>query len=93
MITQARSEPGIPVGVEELDANPWLLNVENGTLDLQIVEFRNHDKDDLLTKMVPIQYDAAATCPQFDAFLDQIMLGNTDLINYLWRIMGYSLTG
>src|SRR5262249_46170632 len=33
MLHLAESEPGIPIEAETLDRDPWLLNVENGTLD------------------------------------------------------------
>jgi putative DNA primase/helicase len=47
----------------------------------------------LLTKLVPVRYDPMATCPRWDAFLDQIMAGNQALIAYLQRAVGYALTG
>ena len=34
MIRTAQDEPGIPVKPEAFDADPWLLNCTNGTLDL-----------------------------------------------------------
>jgi D5 N terminal like len=47
------------VGVEDdrLDADPWLLNVENGTVDLRTGRRRNHDPRDLLTKLAPVRAD------------------------------------
>ncbi|HHV62226.1 MAG TPA: hypothetical protein GXX51_06270, partial [Firmicutes bacterium] len=38
MVGLAASEPGIPVLPEDLDRDPWLLNVMNGTLDLRTGE-------------------------------------------------------
>ena len=42
MISLAQSEPGIPIRIDELDHNPWLLNVKNGTLDLKGGDLRDH---------------------------------------------------
>src|SRR5262249_15053448 len=40
MIELAKSEAGIPITPDKLDSNPWLLNVENGTLDLRTGDLR-----------------------------------------------------
>ncbi len=93
MIHLAESEPGIPVLPEDLDSDPWLLNCENGTLDLRTGELRPHSRDDLVTKIVAAEYDETASCPQWTAFLERIMGGNADLIVYLQRVVGYALTG
>ena len=43
-IELAQSEPGIPVRADELDADPWLLNVRNGVVDLRTGELREPDR-------------------------------------------------
>jgi putative DNA primase/helicase len=93
MIEGAQDEPGIPVLPEALDADPWLLNCTNGTLDLQTGTLRPHERADLLTRCIPVAYEAAALCPTWDAFLDRIMAGNQRLIRFLQRAVGYALTG
>ena len=93
MIALAQSEPGIPVSPDDLDADPWLLCVANGTVDLRTGELREHRRDDLITKWTPVAYDQRAECPQWAAFLDTIMAGKQPLINFLQRTTGYSLSG
>jgi len=93
MVRLARSEPVIPVTVDKLDRNPWLLNVRNGTLDLRTGELRPHRREDLLTRLAPVDYDPDATCPTWLAFLDRITAGNQNLIQFLQRAIGYTLTG
>ena len=56
------AERGIPVLVHELDADPWALNVANGTLNLKTGELREHDQKDLCTKLAPAAYLADADC-------------------------------
>ncbi len=93
MISLAASEPGIPVLPDQLDADPWLLNCLNGTLDLRTGELRPHKREDLITRVLPITYDPTATCPKWEAFLNRIMAGNQNLIRFIQRAVGYSLTG
>jgi P4 family phage/plasmid primase-like protien len=93
MIKQAQSEPGIPILPGNLDGDKWLLNTLSGTVDLKTGKLREHRRQDLLTKMAPVFYEPAATCPMWLAFLDRIMAGNQDLIAFLQRAIGYALTG
>jgi putative DNA primase/helicase len=77
----------------ELDANPYLLNLENGTLDLRTGKLKPHHPDDLLTKVAPVRFDAAATCPLFLAFLGRVLNQDQQLIRFIQKALGYSLTG
>jgi P4 family phage/plasmid primase-like protien len=83
----------LPVRPEDLDRDPWLLNVNNGTLDLLTGELRGHRREDLITKRIPIDYDPNARAPLFLAFLERIFAGNTRLIAFVQKAAGYSLTG
>ncbi len=93
MVDLARSEPGIPVLPDELDSDPWLLNVLNGTLDLRTGQLKRHDKRDLITRVTPAAYDPEARAPTWGDFLNRIMGGNPQLMDFLQRAVGYSLTG
>ncbi|MGH9426934.1 MAG: hypothetical protein ACRD2L_11615, partial [Terriglobia bacterium] len=44
----------VPVLPKQFDTNPWLLTVSNGTLDLKTGELRSHNREDLLTKSIPL---------------------------------------
>jgi putative DNA primase/helicase len=89
----ARDEPEIQADVADFDSVSHLLNVLNGTLDLRTGDLRPHSREDMLTKLVPIKYDAHARCPQWDAFLARIFNGNQNLIRFMRRAIGYTLTG
>ncbi len=89
----ARDLEGIPVYPEELDANPWLVNCLGGTLDIKHRQIRPHTREDLLTKIAPVEYDPEAICPAWDAFLQQIMGGSEEMVEYLQKAVGYSMTG
>lgn len=93
MLSLAKSEPDITILENELDADPWLLNVANGTLDMRTRKLHAHRARDRHTKMAPVVADPQAACPQWEAFLNEIMDGNTSLISFLQRAVGYALTG
>lgn len=80
---------------EELDRNDYLLNLQNGTLDLSENEpkFLEHNPDMLLSKICNVEYDPAADCSEWKNFLLEIMQGDTEKITYLQKIAGLSLTG
>ena len=62
--------PGIIVNHEQLDSDPWLLNVANGTIDLRTGELRPHNPDDLCTMQAPVAYDPNAVAPLWDKCLE-----------------------
>jgi putative DNA primase/helicase len=93
MLTIAKSSEAIAITHHELDADPWLLNVENGTIDLRTGELRAHRRADHITKLAPVIFDAAAKAPTWDRFIDQAMAGNAALVDFLRRLIGYALTG
>lgn len=93
MVQVARTMPSITVAHERLDADPMLLNVANGTIELRSGELRPHRRDDLLTKRAPVVFDPHATAPTWDAFLLRAMGGSSELVAFLQRLIGYALTG
>ena len=80
-----------PVRPEDLDARPELLNCTNGTLDLETGEFREHRREDLLTKMSGVDYDQNAACPAWLAHLDLVFRGDAEVISAFQEMVGYSL--
>lgn len=93
MIRLGRSEEGLQFLPDDLDRDPWLLNVLNGTLNLRTGKLRPHDRADQISKLVPVAYDPEATCPGWDCFLQTIMAEDADLVGFLRRVAGYCLTG
>jgi putative DNA primase/helicase len=93
LLKLTRSERGIPVTTDELNRDPWAWNCINGTLDLRTGELRPHRREDMLTQLCPTPYVPDAQCPTFLAFLRRIMQDNRDLIAFIQRAVGMSLTG
>jgi putative DNA primase/helicase len=93
ILEMAATEPEVAREQGLFDSNDWLLNVENGTLDLKTGALRAHAKDDHITKLAPVEYDETAACERWDEFLLEIMNGDEELVDFLQRAVGYSLTG
>jgi putative DNA primase/helicase len=47
----------------------------------------------MITGLIDLPYEPAATCPTFEAFLRRVLGGDNDLISYVQKAVGYSLTG
>lgn len=93
MLKLAQSEPGIPVLPDEFDADPWLFNAANGTIDLRTGLLQEHRREDLLTCLSPVPFDPKAQYPEFEKFMYQIMNNNNALVEFLWMSLGYALSG
>lgn len=87
----ARGRLGIAMG--ELDQHPMLFNVANGTIDLRTGELRSHDRSDYLTQLSPIEYDKNALAPTWEQFLYRAMGDDAELVHFLRRLVGYTMTG
>ena len=90
MLSQAK--PYLAVGMDELDRDPWLINCQNGTLDLKTGRLKEHDPADLITRIVPVSYDPGAACPRFERFLRETLV-DAEVVGFVKRYAGYTLTG
>jgi putative DNA primase/helicase len=89
----AETELDVIVTTEALDADPWLFNAANGTIDLQTGELREHRRGDLLTRISTVVYDPEARSEVWDASLERATRGKEGLAEFLQRAVGYSATG
>ncbi len=88
----AASKPGVAIDHEVLDADPWLLNVGNGTIDLRTITLLPHNPTDMLTMIANVDYDDTATAPEWDRFLAQT-LPDDDVRRFVRRLCGLALIG
>jgi putative DNA primase/helicase len=89
----AATEAAVATVPERFDADPWRLNLLNGSLDLQIGTLQPHDAELYETKLAPVAYDPDAACPRWERFIADVTRGDTEHGRYLQRIAGYCLTG
>jgi hypothetical protein len=74
------------------EQRPNLFNCANGTIELNALEFRQGDPDDLLLKKSPVAYDPSAKCPNWEKFLLEVQGGDREMVDYLQRCCGYSMS-
>lgn len=88
-----------PLLMADFDADPWLLNCQNGVLDLRDGSFREHRSADLITRICGAAYDPDASCERWEQFIAQIMetpenpAACAERAAYLQRALGYALCG
>jgi putative DNA primase/helicase len=91
MVDLAR--PDFAVGAEEMDADLYLLNVPNGTIDLRTSELRPHRREDHIDRIAPVKYDPSATAPRWQRFLSEIFNERGEIIRFVQRLFGYAACG
>ena len=100
-LTSRRNRDGIlsdarsiaPVSIADFDKDVMLLNLQNGTLNLEYRALQPHSPADMLSKLAPVRYDPEARCERWEQFIDEIMCGDMELALYLQKAIGYALTG
>ena len=93
-LRQLRSRPKITAEVSEFDRDPWLFSVKNGTIDLSTGDLRVHRREDMITRLAPVEFDPACGPPRlWMRFLSEIFDGNAGLMDFVRRVCGYALCG
>jgi putative DNA primase/helicase len=87
------AEPLLAKTITKLDADPWVLNCPNGTLNLRTGELRNHASTDLITRVCPTPFDPEARDQTWERVLNEALEGDVAKLRVLARFAGYSLTG
>lgn len=90
-IREAESVWPIPITV--FDRNKMLLNCQNGTLDLESMDFHEHRADDLLTRKAAVNYQPDVRCERWERFIEEVIVGDTKTRRFLQAWVGYCLTG
>lgn len=89
----ARSHERLQVTVEELDADPYTLNTQNGVVNLRTGEMMAHNPELMMTRVTTCKYDPSVDTPVFRLLMDIIFNGDKDMSNFLKRAIGASLMG
>jgi len=93
MIELAKSRQELVVRQRELDVDSMLLGTTDGVINLKTGKLYEPSREDYITKQASVRFDKNATCPNWINFLDKVMNGNTEMVKFLQRTVGYCLTG
>lgn len=93
LLALARAEKPIADAGDGWDVDPLLLGVGNGVVELRTGRLRAGTQADRMTMRTPVDYDPEASCPRWLEFVDEVFAGDRELIDYIQRAAGYSLTG
>jgi putative DNA primase/helicase len=91
MIELAASE--LSVSIEDFDTDAKTVNCRDGIIDLRSGELLKHSSDQLVMKLADVSYVPQAKATRWEAFLNDVFLGDKALIAYMQKALGYSLTG
>ncbi len=83
--------PELPIRIEELDQDGWILNCMNGVVDLRTGEILPHDRTQGITKLCPTAFEMNAESPVWQAFLADVF-GDAEMIDFVQRLFGHFLT-
>jgi len=87
------SEHHLPISPDDFDRDKSIFNVQNGYLDLIDGSLKEHDRKKMFTKISNVEYTDKIDCPGWLEFLDEIFGYDQELINFIQKAIGYSLTG
>lgn len=93
MIISAQALPGIATTIDLYDNDKMLLGVQNGTIDLHTCTFREARQADYITRLAGVEYDPNADCPRWKQFISEVFANDKEMIAYIQRAIGYTLTG
>ena len=77
---------------EEMNSQRNLLNLENFMLNIDTMEWYEHDPQYRSSIRIPVEYDPKAKCPMFKKFLQEIFENDKQLIAITEEIIGYCMT-
>ena len=92
MLAVAECHPQLVVNSTELDRDPCLVGVENGSVNLVFREFQPHHADVLVTRRMAVRYEPEAAAPVFERFLAEVQ-PDAAVRGFLQRWAGYCLSG
>jgi len=92
LLKEARHISGVPVLNSDFDRNPYLICTESGVIDLKEYKISPHDRGQMISMSTNCEIDRKNRPVRFEKFLFEIFGGNEDVIHYVHKALGYSIT-
>lgn len=93
MLKLASRQEGIAHVASELDADPYLLGVRNGVVDIKSNTLLKATPEMRITKQCNAAYTDDPCCPNWERFLFQVFEGDTETIRTIQILLGCTLIG
>jgi putative DNA primase/helicase len=93
MLKCARTIRSLATSNEQYDQDPFLLTVANGTVDLRTGRLQKSRPENLITRATDVAFEPNAKASRWTQFLREVFGNNSNLIGFIQRAVGYSLTG
>lgn len=93
MLKEAMHLGNTPVVNADFDKHMYLLNCNNGVINLKNGELLAHNRDYMLSKNTNIDVDIVNEPTRWVKFLYEIFNNNEEMVNYIQEALGYTLTG
>ncbi|NBI05784.1 phage/plasmid primase, P4 family [Senegalia massiliensis] len=87
------SEHRLSILPREFDKKKDIFNVMNGVVSLRDASLSNHRHDQHLSKISYVEYTDTIDAPMWEEFLEQIFDNDKELIDYIQKAVGYSMSG
>ena len=82
----------LPAEYKDFDNNPYLINVQNGTINLNNGKLQNHNQSDHITKICTVPYDEYPKGLLWVETVKQI-LPDDGIRRWMQKFIGYCMTG
>lgn len=93
MLDIASQLEGLSISQGAFDTKPYLLNFQNGTMDLKTGEFYEARASDKITRLAGCAWDPEAKAPRFLQFISEVVGEDKNDAHYLKKLTGYILSG
>ncbi len=93
MLHVASCQRSVATAGDSWDRDPLVFAVANGVVDLERGRLRPGRPEEMISLCSPVRFDAEAGCPRWKRFLEEVFAGDELLIDWIWRLVGYLLSG
>jgi putative DNA primase/helicase len=93
MLSMASKHSAIVANLSDFDTETAKLNCQNGLVNLETGELEGRSSSNQCLRLVPMDYKRHERCPTFNQFLHEIFNDDKELISWMQRAIGYTLTG
>lgn len=93
VVNHLKSESDMRKRVMNIPVVRNVITCPNGTIDLTTGELRKNKRSDWQQSFCPTKFNPDAKCARWMKLLHDVFLGSTDLIHYVQKLFGMSITG